>query len=117
MLRLARDLKGYKLSARDGDIGKAEEFYFDDRSWAVRYLIADTGGWLGGRQVLISPYALDPARKDDQVIPVAASHCKQRLIQTNQATHPEAADKLEDRTGGTRGNDRPGLAPSSAGTT
>jgi hypothetical protein len=70
MLRLAKDLKGYKLSARDGDIGKAEEFYFDDRSWAVRYLIADTGGWLGGRQVLISPYALDPARKDDHVIPV-----------------------------------------------
>ena len=24
MLRLAKDLKGYKLSARDGDIGKAE---------------------------------------------------------------------------------------------
>ena len=71
MLRLAKDLKGYKLSARDGDIGKAEEFYFDDRSWAVRYLIADTGGWLGGRQVLISPYALDPARTDDHVIPVA----------------------------------------------
>jgi hypothetical protein len=70
MLRLAKDLKDYKLSVRDGDIGKAEEFYFDDRSWAVRYLIADTGGWLGGRQVLISPYALDPARKDDQVIPV-----------------------------------------------
>jgi hypothetical protein len=28
------------------------------------------GGWLGGRPVLISPYALDPTRKDDQVIPV-----------------------------------------------
>jgi len=70
MLRLANDLKGYKLSARDGDIGKTEEFYFDDQSWAVRYLIADTGSWLGGRQVLISPYALDPARKVDRVIPV-----------------------------------------------
>ena len=69
MLQLARDLRGYKLIARDGEIGKAEEFYFDDQSWAVRYLIAETGGWLVGRQVLISPYALDPARKDDQVIP------------------------------------------------
>ena len=27
MLRLAKDLKGYKLSARDGDIGKAEELH------------------------------------------------------------------------------------------
>ena len=72
MLQLAGDLRGYKLIARDGEIGKAEEFYFDDQSWAVRYLIADTGGWLG-RQVLISPYALDPARKNDQVIPVDLS--------------------------------------------
>jgi hypothetical protein len=36
MLRLARDLKGYKLSARDGEIGRAigraEEFYCDDQS-------------------------------------------------------------------------------------
>jgi hypothetical protein len=70
MLQLAGDLRGYKLIARDGEIGKAEEFYFDDRSWAVRYLIADTGGWLNGRQVLISPYSLDPARQNDQVIPV-----------------------------------------------
>ena len=72
MLQLAGDLRGYKLIARDGEIGKAEEFYFDDQSWAVRYLIADTGGWLG-RQVLISPYALDHARKNDQVIPVDLS--------------------------------------------
>ena len=70
MLQLAGDLRGYKLIARDGEIGKAEEFYFDDQSWAVRYLIANTGGWLGGRQVLISPYALDPARQNDQVLPV-----------------------------------------------
>jgi len=70
MLQLAGDLRGDKLIARDGEIGKAEEFYFDDQSWAVRYLIAYTGGWLGGRQVLISPYALDPARQNDQVIPV-----------------------------------------------
>jgi hypothetical protein len=32
MLRLARDLKGYKLSARDGEIDRAEEFYCDDQS-------------------------------------------------------------------------------------
>ncbi|MDZ4797229.1 MAG: PRC-barrel domain-containing protein [Bryobacteraceae bacterium] len=70
MLRQTKDLKGYKLSASDGEIGKVKEFYFDDQSWAVRYLVADTGGWLSGRQVLISPYALDPARTDDKIIPV-----------------------------------------------
>ncbi len=27
MLRQAKDLEGYKLSARDGEIGSVEEFY------------------------------------------------------------------------------------------
>jgi uncharacterized protein YrrD len=70
VLRKAKDLNGYKLDARDGEIGKVKEFYFDDQSWTVRYLIADTGGWLSGRTVLISPYALDPASEGSKVIPV-----------------------------------------------
>jgi hypothetical protein len=32
--------------------------YFDDETWTVRYLVVDTGGWLTGRQVLISPVAV-----------------------------------------------------------
>jgi uncharacterized protein YrrD len=70
MLLQAKNLDGYKLGARDGDIGKVKEFYFDDHSWAVRYLVAETGDWLTDRRVLISPYALDPANKLDKVIPV-----------------------------------------------
>ncbi len=70
MLRRAKELNDYKLGARDGEVGKVKEFYFDDQSWTVRYLIADTGGWLSGRRVLISPYALDPADEDGKVIPV-----------------------------------------------
>jgi uncharacterized protein YrrD len=58
MLYRAKTLKGYKLNSRDGEIGKVSEFYFDDRYWTIRYLIADTGNWLTGRQVLISPYYL-----------------------------------------------------------
>ena len=70
MLRKAKDLSGYSLAASDGEIGQVKEFYFDDQSWTIRYLIADTGGWLSGRQVLISPYALDPANEGRKVIPV-----------------------------------------------
>ena len=70
MLRQAKDLDGYKLGARDGEIGKVKEFYFDDQTWTVRYLVADTGNWLIDRQVLISPYALKPAIQTTQIIPV-----------------------------------------------
>lgn len=58
MLHNAKELNGYKLKSLDGEIGRVKEFYFDDRHWAVRYLVADTGSWLQERQVLISPYSL-----------------------------------------------------------
>jgi hypothetical protein len=58
MVRSASELKGYTIEATDGDIGEVVQFYFDDEKWTVRYLVADTGGWLMGRRVLISPAAL-----------------------------------------------------------
>ena len=58
MWRSIKQLSGDKLGALDGEIGHVKDFYFDDRSWAVRYVVADTGSWLTGRQVLIS---LSPA--------------------------------------------------------
>ncbi|MGB3493333.1 MAG: PRC-barrel domain-containing protein [Elainellaceae cyanobacterium] len=59
MLDKIKTLDGYKLSNQDeGDIGTVKDFYFDDNHWTIRYLVADTGSWLTGRQVLLSPYAL-----------------------------------------------------------
>lgn len=57
MLRTAGELKGVTIQATDGDIGSAQDLYFDDHSWTVRYLVVETGTWLPGRQVLISPFA------------------------------------------------------------
>ncbi len=50
MLIKAKALKGYSLKGLDGDIGSASEFFFDDRYWAVRYLVANTANWLSGRE-------------------------------------------------------------------
>jgi uncharacterized protein YrrD len=70
MLIKAKTLNGYNLNALDGEIGKVKEFYFDDRHWTVRYLVADTGTWLTGRQVLISPYALGAVNHEYENIAV-----------------------------------------------
>ena len=70
MLIKAKTLQGYKLDSLDGELGKVTEFYFDDRHWTIRYLVADTGNWLTGRQVLISPHALFAASKEEQHIAV-----------------------------------------------
>jgi hypothetical protein len=69
MLSKAKTLQGYPLqNTNDETIGKIKEFYFDDPHWTVRYLVADTGNWLTGRQVLISPYALVAVNHDHQNI-------------------------------------------------
>jgi sporulation protein YlmC with PRC-barrel domain len=70
MLNKAQTLKGYKLHSLDGEIGKIKEFYFDDHYWTIRYLVADTGNWLTGTQVLISPYALAAVNKEERYIAI-----------------------------------------------
>lgn len=70
MLSKATELKGYTLQCSDGEIGEVEEFYFDDRYWTIRYLIVNTGNWLPGRQVLVSPHALTAVDKEKRHIAV-----------------------------------------------
>lgn len=64
MLDKGKSLLEYRLSSMNEEIGRIKEFCFDDRHWAIRYLVADTGPWLPGRQVLISPYALKAVSRE-----------------------------------------------------
>jgi sporulation protein YlmC with PRC-barrel domain len=73
MLRSLRDLLGSTILATDGEIGKVYDFYFDDEHWTVRYLVADTGGWLMGLLVLLSPVALREPDWSGRTFPVSLS--------------------------------------------
>jgi uncharacterized protein YrrD len=71
VLRSAAELKGWNIVATDGEIGEVYEFYFDDESWTIRYVVADVGSWLTGRRVLISPAAVSKILPDEKQIRVA----------------------------------------------
>lgn len=71
MLHNVGDLRGYAIRATDGVIGAVDDLYFDDEDWAVRYLIVDTGSWLAGRRVLISPLAIGHPNWSGRELPVA----------------------------------------------
>jgi sporulation protein YlmC with PRC-barrel domain len=58
MLRGIGDLKRFSIAATDGNLGSVSDLYFDDRSWAVRYLVVDAGRWLPGRRLLVSPISV-----------------------------------------------------------
>jgi hypothetical protein len=58
MLHKVSEIHNSVLEALDGEIGRCKDFLFDERFWTVRYMVADTGKWLSGRKVLISPISL-----------------------------------------------------------
>ena len=73
MLRSVRKMLGYHIKALDGRFGKIDDFLFDDLSWTVRYLVADTGRWLPGRKVLLSPLSLGQPQWEDHEFSVELS--------------------------------------------
>jgi len=70
MLQNIKNLYGERLLASDGEIGHVLDFYFDDQNWAVRYVVADTGSWLAGRQVLLSPHAFGRPQQGGKLLQV-----------------------------------------------
>ena len=68
MLQNINELYGNKLAATDGEIGLVRDFYFEDKTWVIRYLVADTGSWLSERQVLLSPHAFGRLDRDGKIL-------------------------------------------------
>ena len=77
MLRSTDDLQNFAIGATDGHIGHVKDFYFDDDAWVIRYLVVDTGSWLSGRKVLISPISIRAADSIDQTL--SASMTKEQV--------------------------------------
>lgn len=71
MLRSVKDLEKCTIAGTDGLVGEVQDFYFDDESWVVRYLVVDTGEWLTNRKVLISPHSIAEWQWEGTVLPVS----------------------------------------------
>ena len=70
MLRRVESLRRFSIGAKDGEIGRVVEFFFDDDKWTIRFLVADTGSWLSDRKVLISPIFFGTVDWDSNVFNV-----------------------------------------------
>jgi hypothetical protein len=70
MLHRLDSMLGSSIVTMDGEIGKAYNIFFDDRSWAVRYLVIETGSWFRRRKILISPAVLGSLDWGGRTIPV-----------------------------------------------
>src|ERR1700722_1196475 len=54
-LRSVQQVSGYHIQGSDDGIGHVVDFLFDDATWAIRYLVIDTGHWWAGHKVLVAP--------------------------------------------------------------
>jgi uncharacterized protein YrrD len=70
MKRSINSLLDYTIKGTDGEIGKVEEFYFDDRTSTIRYMVVKTGDWFFEKKVLISPEAFQKAEWESKTLSV-----------------------------------------------
>ncbi len=58
MLHRIKNLENLKISNEKESLGFLSDFYIDDQSWITRYIVVDSGNWLTGKKVLVSPHSI-----------------------------------------------------------
>jgi hypothetical protein len=58
-LRSANEVRGYEVEARNGDVGRVDDFLVDEEHWAIAFLVVETGSWLSSRPILLAPAWLE----------------------------------------------------------
>ncbi len=76
MLRSLYVMLDYHLEATDGVQGTVQDFLFDDETWVVHYLVAETASALGKRRVLILPFVLGQPDWEKKRLPIQLN-CQQ----------------------------------------
>jgi hypothetical protein len=69
-LRSTREVVGYHIEARDGEVGHVDDFLAEEDRWMIRHLVVDTGNWLPGKQVLVSPTWIEMVNWADRIVSV-----------------------------------------------
>lgn len=72
-LRSCREVTGYHIRARDGEIGHIDDFVIDPETWAIQHLLVDTSNWIGGRSVLVSPASVQSVSWSERIVEVSES--------------------------------------------
>lgn len=86
-LRSCKMLESFQIHARDGEIGHVQGMLIDEDTWAVRYLIIETGNWWLGQRVLIAPKWITDVNWNESWVVVNLSR---QAIQTAPVYDPSA---------------------------
>jgi hypothetical protein len=71
-LRSTDEIRGYRLEAPAGRVGRVSDFIYDNETWVIRYLAIDTGNrWLSSKTVLIATDWLDEVDGSTETVSTA----------------------------------------------
>lgn len=96
MLRSLNEIRTYRISAKDDEIGRVDDSLFDDREWVVRYVVVDTGKWLPGRLTLVSPVSIAGVDWKDEAVSVRLSREEIENGPSIEAKKPVSREKEKD---------------------
>ncbi len=82
MKRSVKNLKKYTTETINGEVGSVTDFYFDNETLTVRYLLVETGNWPFRRKVLVPIEAIERFDWDQKLFAV-------NLTQEQILTSPE----------------------------
>lgn len=94
-LRSVKEVTGYEIEAKDGNIGHVEDFIINEDNWTIRYIIVDTKNWWPGKKVLVSPEWITNVSWSNRAVEVDLTKDK---IQNGPEYNPDQAitRELED---------------------
>ena len=69
-LRSGNAVRKYRIRATDGDLGHVQDMLVEDGTWAIRYLVVNTGHWWQGHAVLVSPEWIGAVSWADETVSV-----------------------------------------------
>jgi hypothetical protein len=95
MYHCINEITGFKLLAKDGEIGKCADFLFEDRLWIIRYMVADTDGFLNRHRVLIPLVELEKPDLPSQLFHVDLT--KQQIEESPPISEDEPVSRQYER--------------------
>lgn len=102
MIHGTNALRQYAIHATDGELGRVDDLYFDDQTWAARYLVVSAGPWLARHRVLLPARSIH--RVDTEHHEVTVSLTKDRIskspdVDTDRPVARQYAAALDEHYG------------------
>lgn len=72
----AKLLYGFSAVARDGTVGLVRDFIFDETSWQLRYVVVDSGEFVGNRTYLLAMGSVQQPDMQQSILRVNESRTK-----------------------------------------